>query len=112
MSIILTILWPFIRAQWKYIAVAALCGVIYYMVYNQGFKSCEADVALAKAKATEEAQTIAIKIEQKLTEENKKEVERGNKLQSKLDIALKKKYYTSCVVDIDTVRLLNKSAAK
>ncbi len=112
MTIFLTIFWPFIRAQWRYIGVIVLLGVAYYFIYNQGFKSCEAEVALAKAKATEEAQTIAIKIEKKLTEENKKEIERGNKLQSKLDTALKKKYYTSCVVDIDTVRLLNKSASK
>lgn len=101
---------PFLMREWKYILIIVLIGGLYTLIYNHGYHSCQEDVAIAKLKATEEAQIIAGQEKQKILDDNKKEIQKHLTLEKELTNELNKKIYTNCAVTADGVRIINKFA--
>ena len=110
----ITILWsilaPFIKAEWRVLLGIVMVGGLYYVVYTHGFNNCEAGVAAAKEKATQEAQMIAGQEKQKIIDDHKKEIQKHLALEKDLTNELNKKVYTNCVVTGRGVRDINKLA--
>lgn len=105
------ILINFLKAEWKHLLIIILIAGLYFIIWHRGYSSCEADVSLARDKATREAQAIAAIDGKKLVEDNKKVMEYSKKLETKLDAEIKKnKRYTDCVVTPSAVQIINRAA--
>lgn len=106
--ILWSIFYKFIRQEWKYLVIIGMIGLLYVMIYNHGYSTCENNIAIAKQKATEAAQMLAGQEKQKIQEDNKKEIQKHLTLEKELTDELNKKIYTDCVLPSNGVRALNR----
>lgn len=107
---ILTFILPFLLKEWRVLVGIALIGGLYYAIFTHGYNTCENEVAIAAAKAAQQAQIEDAKKLKVIQDSHQAELTKHLALEGKLTNEINKKQYRGCSLSPNGVRLLNKFA--